>query len=459
MNQWDKPNCIRQGIVAVIHFTIWGGRRGEWEQTRRSSAKARFAGSWLLVLLLTAGCAPVPPQLTLPDIALTEPAFQKSLEAFTGAAISGGNQVDILLNGEETFPVLVKDLKAAKKTVTFEAFIFRKSKIGEEIVATFEDRCKAGVRTSILLDAHGSAELPRDYVQRLTAAGCRIIPNFRPVPRWSLKRINNRNHRRIVVIDGRIGFTGGYGIDDAWNGDGRTPGQWRETNVRLEGPVVQQLQEAFIEHWQEATGELLGGDEYLAYPAVSITDAPVQAQVIRSSPARDNYALFQVFMQAITSARKSILISTPYLLPGDQMSEALAAAVQRGVTVTALVPSIIREAWIEYVVQEAQREEFGPLLDAGIHLYEYTPALLHTKAMVIDGIWSTVGSMNIDNRSMSLNDEMNAIFYNDKIAKRIEDILREDLKRSKLISRESLEHRSVSGRLVGWMFSPLTDQF
>jgi cardiolipin synthase len=192
---------------------------------------------------------------------------------------------------------------------------------------------------------------------------------------------------------------------------------------------------------------------------VDPTDGPVQAQIIRSAPTRDNYALYEVFLQAISSARRSILISTPYLLPGEQMTAALVDAVRRGVTVTALVPSVTREAWVEYVVQESQREEFGPLLDAGIRLYEYFPALLHTKAMVIDGVWSTIGSTNLDNRSMALNDELNVIFYNDKIARRLEDMLLEDLKQSKQISREQLARRSWVGRLIGLALSPLTDQF
>ena len=413
----------------------------------------------LFLIVLAAACAPLPPKLSLPRMAITDPAFQKSLEAFTGAPISGDNKVDILLNGDETFPVLLKDLRAAEKTITFEAFIFRKSKIGDEIIAAFEERCRAGVRVSVLLDAHGSDNLPEDYVDRLTEARCHVVPAFRPLRPWNLERSNNRNHRRIVVVDGRVGFTGGYGIDETWNGDGRTKGRWRETNVRLEGPVVQQLQEAFIEHWREATGIVLGGHEYLAYPAVAVKEVPVQAQIIRSSPTRDNYALYEVFMQAISSAQRSILISTPYLFPDDQMTVALVEAVQRGVSVTVLVPSIIREAWVEYMVQESQREQFGPLLDAGIHIHEYFPALLHTKAMVIDGIWSTIGSLNLDNRSMALNDELNVIFYNDKIAQRLEDILREDLKHSHRISREQLEKRGWAGRLLGFMMSPLTDQF
>ncbi|GKS59624.1 cardiolipin synthase B [Nitrospira sp.] len=412
-----------------------------------------------MCLFLWTGCAQQPPQLTLPRLSISDPSLKKVLEGFTGAPISGDNKVDILLNGNETFPVLLDELRAAKQTITFEAFIFRRSAIGENIVTIFEERCRAGVRASILLDAHGSEEFPKDYGDRLKEAGCQLVAEFRPKTIWNLEKTNKRNHRRVVVVDGRIGITGGYGIDESWSGDGLTKGHWRETNVRLEGPVVQQLQEAFIEHWKEATTVVLGGDEYLAYAAVTINDGPVQAQIVRSSPTRDNYALYEVFLQAIMSAKQSILISTPYLILDDQMKSALVEAVQRGVSIRVLVPSVIREAWVEYMVQETQREDFGALLDAGIEIYEYAPALLHTKAMTIDGVWSTVGSMNFDNRSMALNDELNVIFYSATIATRVEEILEEDLTHSRIVSRESLEDRSWFGRIVGTLMTPFASQF
>ena len=171
---------------------------------------------WLLAALLATFCARLPPKLSLPQMTITDPAFQTTLEAFTGAPISGDNKVDILLNGDETFPKLLDALRAAKKTITFETFIFRKSKIADDIVSAFVERCRAGVRAAIILDAHGSDNLPRDYVQRLTEAGCDVVPEFRPLRPWNLERSNNRNHRRIVVVDGRVGFTGGYGIDETW---------------------------------------------------------------------------------------------------------------------------------------------------------------------------------------------------------------------------------------------------
>lgn len=197
---------------------------------------------------------------------------------------------------------------------------------------------------------------------RPVARSCR---DFRPLRIWDFERSNNRNHRRILVADGRVGITGGYGIDDAWDGDGRTKGQWRETNVRIEGPVVHDLQAAFLEHWREATGVLLGGADYFAYPPVEVRDRPVRAQVVRSSPMKDDYAIHRMFLQAIRAARKTVYISTPYLFPGDQLTAALLEAVRRGVDVRILVPSVVRSSGVEFITQASQRIGFAPLLEGG----------------------------------------------------------------------------------------------
>jgi cardiolipin synthase A/B len=413
----------------------------------------------LLAFSWSIACASTPPRLVLPALSMSDPAFQTSMEAFSGAPVVGDNRVEILLNGEETFPALFDAIRSAQRTITFESYIFHEGQVADDIVQIFVERCQAGVRVAILLDAHGSANLPSRYVQALRSAGCAVVPEFRALRVWTLERTNKRNHRRIMVVDGRVGFTGGYGIDDTWNGNGETEGHWRETNVRLEGPIVQRLQEAFVEHWREATETLLGGTDYFPYPAVEVRDLPVRGQVVRSSPLRDNYAMYSVFLQGITSARTSIVISTPYLLPGEQLTAALVDAVQRGVAVRVLVPSIVRSSGVEHVTQASQREGFGELLDGGVQLHEYAPALLHTKMMIIDSIWATVGSTNFDNRSMAMNDELNVIFYDAPLAKRLEEIFLNDLSRSKKISREDLDSRGWLARFLGLLTSPVRDYF
>jgi cardiolipin synthase A/B len=408
----------------------------------------------ILLVSSLGGCASTPTPLTPVSIAISDPAFKTSLEAFAGSPILGDNRVDILLNGEETFPALLDAIRSAHDTITFEAYIFHEGKLADEIIAGLTDRCRAGVRVAMLLDAHGSDGLPDRYIDALQAAGCSIVPNFRPLRVWSLERTNKRNHRRIMVVDGRVGFTGGYGIDDTWNGDGRTAGRWRETNVRLEGPIVQSLQEAFVEHWREATGVLLGGKEYFPHPPVEVKDLPVHVQVVRSSPLQGNDAMYRVFLQAIASARRSIFISTPYLLPGEQLTEALLEASRRDVRVRVLIPSVENGSGVEYVTQASQRDGFGALLDGGIQLHEYSPALLHTKMMTVDGIWATVGSTNLDNRSMAMNDELNVMFYDEATAHRLEDIFVEDIAHSSKLSHQQLETREWSQRALSVLLSP-----
>ena len=443
--------------VGPNHHTI---QMSDVKLGQASKDFAVAAGVWIgIACFYLTACATTPPELRLLELSIDDPAFQSSVEAFSGAPIIGNNRVDILLNGEQTFPALLEAVRSAKHTLTFEAFIFHEGKMADQLVDAFIERCKAGVKVLIVLDAHGSKGLPDRYLMALRNAGCSVVPDFRPRRAWNLEETNKRNHRRVMVVDGRVGFTGGYGIDDTWNGDGRTAGHWRETNVRLEGPVVHQLQAAFLEHWRESTGSILGGAEYFAYPPAQVQDSPVRTQIVRSSPLHDNFSMYGVFLQAIRSARSSIALSTPYLLPDEQLTATLVHAVERGVAVRVLVPSVEKASSVEYVTQSSQREGFGPLLAGGIQLYEYAPALLHTKMMVIDGRWATVGSTNLDNRSMGMNDELNAVFYDEQIAKRLEEIFNEDLAHAKKISPDDLERRGWMSRFLGLLLSPVRNYF
>jgi cardiolipin synthase A/B len=256
---------------------------------------------------------------------------------------------------------------------------------------TFADRCRAGVQGNILLDSHGR-NTPPEIPQTMKEAGCHV-EYFRRVEApqvvfpWKLMKYNYRNHRRILVIDGRIGFTGGYGISEAWSGDGRNPDHWRETNARIEGPLVNHLQAAFAESWLEATGILLGGERY--FPRLE-PRGKVSAQIVKSSPAGGSFQNFMLFLISITAAKKSILITNPYFIPDDQTIEALLQAVRRGVRVVVLVPGKIDHK----ITYRASRSNYGRMLLGGIKIHEYTAALMHAKTMVIDGVWGTIGSTN-----------------------------------------------------------------
>ena len=247
--------------------------------------------------------------------------------------------------------------------------------------------------------------MPAKYREAMADAGCEVV-TFRPLSPlvllspFGLGRENNRSHRRILVVDGRVGFTGGVGVSPKWLGNGRKEGYWRQTDVRIEGPAVASLQGAFVENWLEATGNVLGGSAYFSRPT---SRGSVTAQVVHSSPAEGSFSMYTMFLLAMSSARQSIYITNPYFLPDDRMTRALTEAARRGVRVVLLLPGAIDNQ----IVRHASRAGFGELFESGIEIYEYEAGLLHAKTMVIDGAWATIGSTNLDTRSFALNEEVN----------------------------------------------------
>jgi cardiolipin synthase len=295
------------------------------------------------VWLLISGCAGVTLIEDITPIALGEPSFFPTIAAHTDAPILGGNQIEILLNGKQTFPAMLKAIRSARKSITYAQYLFQDGAIAYELAKAFAERCRAGVQVKLLIDSHGGSKVPEDIPEMVTQAGCqwewfRRIKLFQFITPWELLRYNYRNHRRILVIDGRIGFTGGHGVSDAWTGDGRTEDHWRDTDVRVEGPIVRQLQAAFVDSWRETTGSGLGGEIY--FPVLE-AKGDVYTQVVKSSPFGGSFQTYMLFLLSITSARKSIHISNPYFLPDERMQEALLKAVKRGVRVVALLPGKI----------------------------------------------------------------------------------------------------------------------
>jgi len=265
---------------------------------------------------------------------------------------------------------------------------------------------------------------------------------------FGIGRSNNRSHRRILVVDGRVGFTGGVGVSPKWLGDGRTNGHWRQTDVRVEGPVVASLQAAFVENWLEATGNVLGGDLY--FPPLSRRGSVV-AQIVRSSPAEGSFSMYTMFLLAIAAARKSIFITNPYFLIDDRMTSALTEASRRGVRIILLLPGPIDNN----IVRHASRARFGTLLEAGIEIYEYQAALLHAKTMTVDGIWATIGSTNLDTRSFALNDEVNAVIYHTEAVGQLEKIFVEDLTYSRKVDLQQWRSRGFVDRLLETLSLPV----
>jgi len=286
----------------------------------------------------------------------------------------------------------------------------------------------------------------------MTAAGCRV-ETFRPLGPFTFDRFNNRNHRRILVVDGVVGVTGGSGISGKWSGNGKQSGHWRDTDVRIEGPVVEQLQGAFAENWLEATGAAIGGPAYFPRRRLD-SKGDVDAQVVRSSPAGGSTAMYTVFLLALSSARQSIHITNPYFVPDEKMIDTLLDAARRGVKVVLLIPGAIDHN----LVRQASRSEFGRLLRGGVLIYEYSPALLHAKTMVIDGIWATVGSTNLDHRSFALNEELNVVVYDSDVAHRLEEVFQQDLANSRPVTYRDWSRRSLASRFLELLSLPLREQ-
>jgi cardiolipin synthase len=402
----------------------------------------------LLSLTTTAACSGPPRHVVLPALALGEPSFFPTLEAYAGAPIVGGNAVELLLNGEQIFPAVVEAIRGARRTITYAQYYYEDGPVARDIAEALAERCRAGVGVNILLDAFGSTGMPQVYFERMRDAGCHVVW-FRPLTQTVFRRYHHRNHRRILVVDGRIGFTGGAGVSRKWMGNGRIEHHWRDTDVRVEGPVVEYMQAAFAENWLEATGMVLGGEAYFPRPIEA--RGQMHAQVARSSPAGGSTAMYTTLMLALSSARRSVLVTNPYFVLDEMMQDAVLRTVRRGVRVAVLVPAVIDHN----IVRLASRAQFGDLLEAGVEIYEYTPALLHAKTMVIDGVWATIGSTNLDNISFSVNDELNLIVYDRGIAGRLEAVFHDDVKVSRRVSYEDWKNRGLRARLLELLALPI----
>jgi cardiolipin synthase len=410
----------------------------------------------LFAIFLLCGCATVHVVRDIPPITVGHASFFPTIEAHTGATIMTGNSIDILLNGDQTYPAMLREIRRAKSTITFAEFIYEDGALAHEFAEAFAERCRAGVAVNILLDQYGSSAVPSDIIDAMKKAGCQV-EYFRRVKvegiifPWKLLNFNYRSHRRILVIDGRVGFTGGFGINEAWTGNGRTPEHWRDTNARIEGPVVKYLQAGFAENWLEATGIAIGGEPY--FPRLE-PRGDVPAQIVKSSPTGGSFQSYMLFLLSITSAKKSILITNPYFIPDKVMTEALVKAAARGVRVAVLTPAKIDS----HLTGPVSRGRYGPLLLGGVQIFEYQICLLHAKTMVVDGVWGTIGSTNFDNRSFALNQELNLAFYDRTVASRLEEIFHEDLKYAKQISYKEWKSRGLYERFVDLIAFPVKEQ-
>ncbi|HUP46030.1 MAG TPA: cardiolipin synthase [Thermoanaerobaculia bacterium] len=367
-------------------------------------------------------------------------AFVQTMHALTGAAITPGNQVTILKNGVRIFPSMLAAIRNARKTINLEFYIFWDGETGRQFAEELAERARAGVQVKVILDAVGSSPMSDTLVDFLRRNGV-DVEWYHPLRWYTLSRVNHRTHRKLLIVDGEIGFSGGIGIADEWLGDADAEDHWRETVIRVEGPVVTQMQFAFMDNWIKSRGELLTGLDY--FPSVPPRGDHL-TQVIKSSPSEGSSTAKLLYIISIVSAQKSIYISNAYFVPDHDTRRALEGAVRRGVDVRVVVPGKHSDVPI---VRQASRWHYELLLRRGIRIFEYHPTMMHAKTMVVDGIWTTVGSSNFDDRSFRLNDEVNVNVYDEGIAREMEAMFFEDLARSHEIEMTKWFRRPVLDRL------------
>jgi cardiolipin synthase len=361
------------------------------------------------------------------DLDVGQAEFMRAAETLTGAPISTGDDVDLLINGDEIFPAFLETIEQAEHTINLVTYVCWRGDIVDEVAAALCARAREGVEVNVLLDAVGTAKMRRDVVRDMQEAGVRVA-RFRPIKPYAIRRVANRTHRKILVADGRVGMTGGLGIAEEWTGNAQDPEHWRDTHVRVRGPVVRGLQGAFAENWLEATGEVLAGPHHL--PDLDPVEDGAPMQVVRSSATVGDTDMEAMYFLALASAKTSIDLTAAYFAPRPAFTEALEDAAQRGVRVRILVPGphIDKE-----FVRVAGRAEYERLIDAGAEIYEYQPTMLHAKTLCIDGVWSSVGSVNFDNRSFQLHDEATLCVQSERLAARLTEQFERDLEASEAV--------------------------
>ena len=365
---------------------------------------------------------------------LSDPQFLRSMGVLLGPAIMPGNRVQALRNGDEIFPSMLQAIRGAQKTITFETFIYWAGPIGKAFADALSERARAGVAVHILLDWVGSRKMDQALLHQMKAAGVEI-ELYHQLSWYHLARLNNRTHRKILVVDGKIGFTGGVGIASQWTGNAQDPEHWRDTHFRVEGPVVAQMQAVFLDNWMKVKHTAVHGGDY--FPPLDSAGNSL-AQMFRSSPSGGAESMHLMYLLTITAADSSIYLSSSYFVPDDLTIRALIEAVKRGVKVQIIVPGELIDT---ETVRRGSRALWGNLLEAGVEIYEYQPTMFHCKVMVVDEKWVSVGSTNFDNRSFSLNDEANLNIYDAKFAQEQVRIFLNDLKQSRRVTLQEWHHR------------------
>jgi cardiolipin synthase len=374
------------------------------------------------------------------EVDVREASFLRAAEALTGAPVSHGNDADLLINGDEIFPAYLGAIRDAEETVNLTTYAYWRGDIATEVADTLCEKAGADVECNVILDAVGAAQMDRKLVHKMRDAGVHVC-FFRPLKPYAVRRLQYRNHRKLLIVDGTTGFTGGVGIAEEWTGNAQDPDHWRDTHVRVSGPVVRGLQGAFAENWLECTGDVLAGDRYLPYIEAIEDGGPMQ--VMRSSATVGDSNAEALIYLAVAAAKRSIELTSAYFVPRPAFTKALVEAAERGVHMRILVPGSHID---KQFVRTAGRAAYDELIEAGIELYEYCPTMLHAKTLTVDEIWSSVGSVNFDNRSFQLHDEVTLCVQSERFAGQLHEVFERDLGASERIEPDQWRERSMTQR-------------
>ncbi len=374
------------------------------------------------------------------EVDVADETFLRAAEALTGAPVSFGNDAELLINGDQIFPAYIGSIRDAEETVNMLTYAYWRGDIAIEVAETLCEKASGGVECNVILDAVGAAKMDRKLVKKMRDAGVEVC-FFRPPKPYAVKRLQHRTHRKLLIVDGKVGFTGGVGIAEEWTGNAQDPDHWRDTHVRVHGPVVRGLQGAFAENWLECTGVVLAGDRYLPY--IEEVHGGGAMQVTRSSATIGDTNAEALVYLALAAAKRTIDLTSAYFVPRPAFTQALVEAAERGVEMRILVPGshIDKE-----FVRTAGRASYDELIEAGIELYEYCPTMLHAKTLTVDRVWASVGSVNFDNRSFQLHDEVTLCVQSERFAGELHDVFEADLEVSERIDPDGWSGRPVTPR-------------
>jgi cardiolipin synthase len=445
-----KPGIFGLGRKCLWTWWFWAAAAGfaAWYDYDKTAIGFTVAA---VIAYLAATEERAPERGLETDFPVRSHEFCQTLVGATGAHFVKNNKIEVLNNGDEFYPAMLADVRNAKRTITMEAYIYWKGDIGMQFAQALAARRHAGVEVKLLLDAVGSSTIGKEILEVLKGSGCELAW-FNPVFQTTFGKFNHRNHRKSLIIDGRVAYTGGAGIADHWRGCAQDPDHWRDIQVRVEGPAATVLQTGFTHNWLITTGELISGPRF--FPP-SDSAGTLAVQTILSSPDDGASAARILFYLGIACAHEKIYISNPYFVPDDGAVKVLTDAAARGVDVKVLVAGEHNDVKTS---RYASVRLYGKVLKAGVKIYEYVPTMLHQKTMVVDGIWATIGTTNFDNRSFALNEESNISIYDRRLARELEKVFAEDLKVSRRVTLEEWENRGLKSRIFGALSIFLKDQ-